>query len=388
MTEYLIEFRFSGYAKEAIKKLKECISKNLHVTKWKIVPHITLVGPLYTYDVKLLIDTVRDVCNKYELVKFKLDGFDNFENRVIYVKIKPSEELKNLRSELAQRLGKFCELSEFDKKSHFTFHATLVMKDIARNFDRIWEYLQSWELPRMVQYVVRITIGTERRKILAEYDLLQGKILNRRDALDREKFKKTLEKLKEKRDPQEIKFVDITNNGKIYVYSDAHFDHEKIIGYCKRPFYSARQMNHELHANWNDTVKENGIVYYLGDMGFGRHRRPIDYWLGKLSGDIFYIRGNHDCDTITRATVIPDRYGIKYCDYKFLLMHHPHRPFGYDGWIIHGDKHNNNLKDYPFINQKNKTVNVCAELVNYTPSSLDKLILLIETGRSYETING
>lgn len=69
-------------------------------------------------------------------------------------------------------------------------------------------------------------------------------------------------------------------------------------------------------------------------------------------------------------------------------MHDPRRPNRYDGWIIHGDKHNNSLKDHPCINQKNKTINVCAELVDYTPLDLDRLIMLIETGRSYKTING
>jgi len=56
------------------------------------------------------------------------------------------------------------------------------------------------------------------------------------------------------------------------------------------------------------------------------------------------------------------------------LMHDPHRPHGYEGWVIHGDKHNNDLDEYPFINRKNKTINVCAELVNYTPISLDVII--------------
>lgn len=69
-------------------------------------------------------------------------------------------------------------------------------------------------------------------------------------------------------------------------------------------------------------------------------------------------------------------------------MHDPHRPNGYGGWIIHGDKHNNNLKEFPFINQKNKAVNVCAELVDYSPIDIERLIMLIETGRSYNTING
>ena len=46
---YLVEFRFSGYAKEAIKELKKNISRNYHVKSQK-VPHITLVGPVYTRD--------------------------------------------------------------------------------------------------------------------------------------------------------------------------------------------------------------------------------------------------------------------------------------------------------------------------------------------------
>lgn len=387
MTSYLIEFRFSGYAKEAIKELKHSISRTFGVTRQKIVPHITLVGPLRTFDEQLLVETVREVCKKYDLVKFKLDGFDNFENRVIYVRIKPSEELKKLRSELAERLEQFCELSEFDKESHFTFHATLVMKDIQRKFNRIWDYLQSWEIPKMDQYVVRITILNERRKILAEYDLMRGKTLDRSKSLDRKTFQKTIKELEKKREISEIAFEDLTNKGKIYVFSDAHFDHGNIIRYCHRPFHSATQMNRELLAAWNHTIKENDSIFYLGDMTFGRHRHPIDYWLDRLNGKIFYIRGNHDSDIITRATVIPDRYGIKYGDYKFLLMHGPHRPFGYNGWIIHGDKHNNSLKKYPFINQKTKTVNVCAEVVDYTPLNLDKLISIIETRRSYKTIN-
>jgi calcineurin-like phosphoesterase family protein/2'-5' RNA ligase len=385
---YLIEFRFSGYAKGAIKELKSSISRNFGVTRWKIVPHISLVGPLYTYNEELLVDTVRRICKKYELVKFRLDGFDSFENRVIYVRIIPSEELKRLREELVESLEKFCKVSEFDRKKPFTFHATIVMSDIQRKFDRIWEHLKSWKIPKIDQYVIRVTLLTERRRILIEHDLLQGKTLDRLEALDREEYRKTVDKLKKKKPDPEIEFKDVVGKEKIYLFSDAHFDHGNIIRYCRRPFHSVNQMNHKLLENWNYTVMEDDTIYYLGDMSYGRFRRPIDYWLGKLNGKILYMRGNHDSDTIMRASVIPARYGIKYGEYQFLLMHDPYRPSGYEGWIIHGDKHNNSLKRYPFINQKNKTINVCAELVNYSPVSLDRLILLIETGRSYTTIDG
>ena len=184
------------------------------------------------------------------------------------------------------------------------------------------------------------------------------------------------------------KFKEVTNKGKIFLFSDAHFDHKNIIRYCHRPFHSTREMNQTLLENWCNSVKEKDEVYFLGDMSYGRNRRPIDYWLSRVTGEISYIRGNHDTDIINQATVIHSHYEIQYNNYQFLLMHDPHRPNGYEGWIIHGDKHNNNLKEFPFINQKNKTVNVCAELVDYTPLEINKLISLIETGRSYKTSNG
>jgi len=386
MTHYLIEFRFSGYAKQSIKELKSNITRNFGVTRRKIVPHITLAGPLSTKDEKKLVREIVDVCKKYDLVKFKIDGFDKFENRVIYVRIKPSDELKNLRLEVAERLYKFCDMSKFDIDEEFTFHATLVLKDIQRKFDKIWDYLQTWRVPEMEQYVLRITI-IKNQRILAEYDLIQKKLLNRTQSLDKEIHKKTIKKLEKIRETIDRKFEDVTNH-EVNFISDTHFDHKNIIRYCNRPFNSTRQMNQTLVKNWHDTVGNDDHVFFLGDMSYGKDRRPIDYWLGKLNGKISYIRGNHDKDIINRATIIHSHYGIKYNDYKFLLMHDPHRPKGYDGWIIHGDKHNNNLKEYPFINQKNKTVNVCAELVDYTPLSLDRLIMLIETGRSYNTVNG
>ena len=133
-------------------------------------------------------------------------------------------------------------------------------------------------------------------------------------------------------------------------------------------------MNHALVENWNSVVGEFDKVYYLGDLTYGRGRRPIDYWLSKLNGEICFIRGNHDTDIITKAEVIEDKYPIKYKGNKFLLMHDPYRPSSWKGWVIHGDKHNNDLEKYPHVNEENKTINVCVELIDYTPMSLDKII--------------
>lgn len=389
--QYLIEIRLSGFVKDSMRELKGAISKNFHVSQRKIIPHISLVGPIYTDDEKKLVKEVVKVAKKFELISLKLDGFGHFDNNVIFVKIKPSDELEKFRIELADKLKGFCNLSEFDLEPDFKYHATIVMHDIYRKFDRISDFLQSWKFPEMKHYVVRISIINERRKILNEYDLMLGKLLSRSQALDKKIFHRTIAELEKIRisieEPLTKNFVDLTNKEEIYVFSDAHFDHANIIRYCRRPFHSVRQMNEKLKQNWNYTVKEYETIFYLGDMVGGRPRHPIDYWLGHLNGEKLFIRGNHDTDIITRATVIPSRYGIKYGSYEFLLSHDPHRPLGYDGWIIHGDKHNNSMYRYPFINQETKTVNVCAEMVNYTPITLSKLISLLETGKNYRTIN-
>jgi calcineurin-like phosphoesterase family protein len=56
--------------------------------------------------------------------------------------------------------------------------------------------------------------------------------------------------------------------------------------------------------------------------------------------------------------------------------------------VIHGHKHNNDMKDYCFINGDRKTINVSAELVDYRPVSLDFLASLkLSSIKRMDTIN-
>lgn len=162
-----------------------------------------------------------------------------------------------------------------------------------------------------------------------------------------------------------------TNNPcKTWLISDLHFDHANIIRYCSRPFANAEEMNKVLLGNWNNAVMPNDEVYFLGDMAFGRGSRPPSFWLAKLNGKVHFIKGNHDREKIvTKQSEVLDYNGQ-----KFLLIHDPEKkPAKWKGWIIHGHKHNNDLKNYPFVNGEKKTINVSAELVNYKPLDIDFL---------------
>ena len=394
-SKYLIEFRFNGHVKKKIRNLQKVVFANHGArTRRREVPHITLVGPCKTKNGKRLIRTVLNVAKKYDNVTFRLDGFGMFEGRAVYVKIKPSDELNKMRNEIVETLQGFCQLQDHDH-GPYRPHATLCMDthfpgntNIRRKFDDIMRFLNTYKIPHIRQCMLRVTILGSKGRIVCEYDLFLRKKLSRREALDRYVFRETMRVLKEKRrglDSRPRHRADMADEddypGRVFVASDLHFDHENIIRFCDRPFRSAREMNRAMLNNWNRAVSDNDRVYYLGDLTYSRGRKPIDFWLSKLNGEIRFIRGNHDTDIITRAEVIQDHRLIRYHGHDFLLMHDPYRPPNYPGWIIHGGKHNNYPRKFPHINRENKTINVCVEWTGYAPMNMDEIVAKISGER-------
>ena len=158
-----------------------------------------MAGPFETRDIERVITDVESVAKNYNLVNFKLKGFRYFNNpngKVIYADIEPSKELEELRWELASRLTKYAELKDWDKNNKFSFHATIAFKDIDRKFSDIWGYLKSKEESDINQNLLRITILGKGSKIVGEYDLMLKRILNRRQALSKKIWKKTISALK------------------------------------------------------------------------------------------------------------------------------------------------------------------------------------------------
>ena len=388
MTRYLVQIRILGNAKVYLKDLIYDISKKFDVdgvTRKRPVPHISLAGPLSTDDEERLVREVFDVVKKYDMVGYSLDGFGKFSKflflkRVIFVNIEPSKDLEEMRKEISQRLESFCKMQDHDYKNNFEFHATIAFRDITWKFGEIWKYMQKLPQPKINLTLLRVTILKkairEKSKILYEYDLMLKRKLDREQALDKQTLQHTLSVLKKRQEILPPDFWDVPDSekdGEIFLISDTHFDHENIIRYCHRPFKSMGEMNKTLVDRWNSKVGKDDTVYFMGDLTLEREK--LDYWLGKLNGKIKFIRGNHDKGLITKAEEIQDRCPLVYKGYKFLLTHDPIRPANWDGWLIHGDKHNNSLDNYPFMNHEKKTVNICSELVGYAPISLDTIIL-------------
>ena len=76
--------------------------------------------------------------------------------------------------------------------------------------------------------------------------------------------------------------------------SDTHFYDENILQIFNRPFKTVDAMNKALIENWNAKVKQDDLVYHLGDFALGCTPKQLKGILDQLNGCIILIRGNND----------------------------------------------------------------------------------------------
>jgi calcineurin-like phosphoesterase family protein len=99
------------------------------------------------------------------------------------------------------------------------------------------------------------------------------------------------------------------NTQKIWFTSDHHFGHKNIIEFSKRPFASVDEMNVEMIKRWNEKVRQDDIVYHVGDfalMSPGKLRQLRS----QLNGRICLITGNHESSKF---------YPLSYDDVKSIM---------------------------------------------------------------------
>jgi calcineurin-like phosphoesterase family protein/2'-5' RNA ligase len=383
------------------KKIAESVAKiqslcSIPSEKIHRTPHISLYGGFAAdySQIARVKEIMVSVGRKYSFLPYTIDGFKWIEaghGRVVYFNIVASDEFKKFRQELSQRLQTIAPKTKtYDKEEDFVFHATLAYKLDSREFESVWSYVSGDKslLPKFssagldiedyhMRYfylplnALRATLLNDQSRLVCEYDFLQQRLLSKAESINVEEWSKTLRLFRMKKG---IEQFEKNTTKPPFLISDLHLDHSNIIDYCARPFSHLKvdEMNDILVDNWNNVVGDSD-VYYLGDLSHGIESRSTYYWLEKLTGKVHFIRGSHD-QFLPGAK---DCHEMRHGRYKFLLVHDPSRlPLNWNNWVIHGHKHNNDMKNFPFINGVRKTINVSSELVNYKPVSLDFLTSL------------
>lgn len=207
MNNFYVEYRFHGYPKHYLKRLRDELARKFKIRRAgkQSPPHMTLYGPFKTVEFRSVFSKIEKVAGRYSLVPFSVDGFERREGvsgNVIAGHINISPELVNLRKELAVELNKIVKSADrqpWDTDGGYWFHTTLLKDMNQRICEDMWHYLNRKEKPHINQHLVRITILNQRRRIEREYDLVLKRWLNRREALSKRLYRKTVNKLGELR---------------------------------------------------------------------------------------------------------------------------------------------------------------------------------------------
>jgi calcineurin-like phosphoesterase family protein len=106
--------------------------------------------------------------------------------------------------------------------------------------------------------------------------------------------------------------------------ADHHIGHAAIIGHCKRPFSSVRQMNEAIVELHNARADKSTDCYFLGDFAISDDDREVRKCFDAMKGSKHLIVGNHDRSNMVLnlpwSTIRP-WHTVKDGPYKIYLSH-------------------------------------------------------------------
>ena len=179
----------------------------------------------------------------------------------------------------------------------------------------------------------------------------------------------------------------------VFLYSDPHFGHQGVCRFMRndgvtklRPWDTAEEMDEHLVKVYNERVKLNDKIYFLGDVVINRRALKT---LARLNGDKVLIRGNHD---IFRD----DEYREYFRELRayhvmngMILSHIPIHSdsLGRFGVNIHGHTHANPVRKARGVDARTGEITdivdvryhcVCVEQTDFAPILFEDVVKRIE----------
>jgi calcineurin-like phosphoesterase family protein len=368
-------------------------------------PHISLYGGFVIRPGFMFSDVTRVIqrlCRATSPFTYHVEGFESrlgYSGGVIAFKVVPSAELAAFRTELIHHLGPVTEdlFPMNNNPDDLWYHITIGYRLDSGTYEQMRSDLvgtdpasrQSAQGPGdtpdescqkgFPPGLVPITLPADalrvsilhRNRIAAEYDLMSGRWLGRRAAQSDAGWGRTLSRYRLFKG-YELKTSPYQKRGPLsHVIADLNFGQPPSIPWYSRPFREGdtRTMDQVLIRNWNQNVRNGDEVFLIGTTASCKPPGP-EHYLARLNGHIHHIPGDEGCTMPGSAKMRTHTVnGV-----ELLFVSDPGKvPPDFNGYVVHGNRHNSDLLRFPFFDPEHRRFNVCAELVGYRPVPLDIL---------------
>lgn len=168
-------------------------------------------------------------------------------------------------------------------------------------------------------------------------------------------------------------FIDLQNaDKKIWIWSDHHFSHRRIIEMERRPFGCNGEMHQAFINHYNETVSEGDIVIWAGDVMFGATGEFNDgLWKNFDKTYNILVVGNHDFKKRDLRKLQFDEQHllieVVIDGHRVVITHYPFTPKDKSIKVVHGHTHS---RDTGWDTH----YNVAVEALGYKPVGLKELL--------------
>ena len=140
---YVIVSVVKGKGGDFNNNLRKDLFNNFKAKSSKLPAHFTIKAPFeYDGNISDLENVIKNICSNESSTNYIIDGYDHFDDRVIYMKVIMSSKAKDVHNKLIEELNTlpYIDFSETDGKDKI-FHVTLSSKRIQKIFNSLWEYV-------------------------------------------------------------------------------------------------------------------------------------------------------------------------------------------------------------------------------------------------------
>ena len=139
---YVVVSVVKGNAGKFNNNLRKEVYEKFNVKSSKLPAHFTIKSPFESDDISELENLLDKFSKENSSTHYKINGYDHFDDRVIFMKVIMSKEGQILHDNLVDSISNidYINFNNLDGKNKI-FHVTISSKKIKNIFNDLWNYV-------------------------------------------------------------------------------------------------------------------------------------------------------------------------------------------------------------------------------------------------------